>query len=156
MHRARVAKLPSWLNNSRLLMPIVKRKLWLCVAPAMVCAFDAAITLWFQPDAYWAGQFEKVREFSPPDRWMLMQHPLAFVAWVLFWISAFCTVLVLLPTRLGLIVSLTLILGNATGASSWLYQQLPHGFWFGMGLFALVAALVVVTWWRAGVLKTAG
>ena len=49
-----------------------------------MCALDACLTLAFQPPAYWAGHFDQVVEFSPPDRWMLALHPVAFVAWVVY------------------------------------------------------------------------
>jgi hypothetical protein len=136
-------------------MPTGTRKWWLCVAPASVCAIDAALTLVFQPAAYWAGEFDQVREFSPLDRWMLAQHPFAFVAWVGIWITAFSLVLLWLPTRFSLALAVTLILGNAAGASSWVGARLPGGFWIGLGFFLVIAMLVVATWQRAGVLAPA-
>jgi hypothetical protein len=132
-----------------------RRRWWLCVAPACVCALDAGLTLIFQPAAYWAGQFDRVNEFSPLDRWMLMQHPLAFVAWVGLWISGVCLVLRWLPTRASLALALMLILGNATGASSWIGARISGGFWIGYGLFLVIGALVVATWAQAGLLTLA-
>ncbi len=136
-------------------MPTLKRKWWLCVAPASVCAFDAGLTLVFQPATYWAGQFDTVVEFSPPDRWLLAQHRLAFVAWVIVWIAACCLALAWLPTRASLVLALTLILNNATGAGSWVGARLPGGAWLEFGLFLVVGVLVVVTWAQAGVLTGA-
>jgi hypothetical protein len=136
-------------------MPTGARKWWLCVAPASVCAFDAGLTLVFQPAAYWAGEFDKVREFSPLDRWMLAQHPLAFIAWVGIWIIVSSLVLLRLPTRVSLVLAVTLVLGNASGASSWMGACLPGGFWVGYALFLGSAALVVATWVQAGVLTPA-
>ena len=130
-----------------------KQKLWLCVAPMSVCAFDAGLTLIFQPAAYWAGDYEKVQEFSQPDRWMLLQHPLLFVAWVCVWITGTSTAIFLLPVRVGLIIAITMILGNASGASWWIGARLPYGFWIGFGMFVVIAALVVGTWTKAGLLK---
>jgi hypothetical protein len=112
------------------------------------CGVDAL----FQPSAYWGGDFEKVQELSQPDRWMLMQHPLLFVAWVLVWIIGFSGAILLLPVRAGLVISITLILGNASGASSWIIAQLPGGFWLGYGMFVMIA-LLLGTWSKAGVLK---
>ncbi|HEV3257016.1 MAG TPA: hypothetical protein VG013_09070 [Gemmataceae bacterium] len=120
-----------------------------------MCALDAGLTLIFQPAAYWAGQFEKVNEFSPLDRWMLMQHPLAFVAGVSVWITGISLVLLWLPTRASLALAVTLVLGNATGASWWIGARLPGGFWIGYGLFLVIAVLVVATWVQAGVLTPA-
>jgi hypothetical protein len=111
------------------------------------------VTLLFQPPAYWAGQFDKVNEGSPIDHWMLAQHPLVFVTWVASWITAFSVVLRYLPTRVSLTIALLLILGNASGANSWLMLRLPSGFWIGYGMFVLIAALVIVTWGKAGVLS---
>jgi hypothetical protein len=30
------------------------QRLWLCVPPITLCAFDGCMTLWGQPAAYWA------------------------------------------------------------------------------------------------------
>jgi hypothetical protein len=133
-------------------MQTCNRKWWLCVAPGCVCAFDAALTLVFQPAGYWAGEFDKVQEFSPPDRWLLAQHPLAFVVWVIVWISAFSLVLRWLPTPASLVLAVTLVLGNASGASSWVGARLPGGFRIGLAIFLVIAGFLVLTWKWAGVL----
>lgn len=130
-------------------------KWWLCVARAIVCVLDAILTLVFQPAAYWAGHFELVKEGSPLDRWLLLQHPLVFVTWVGVWITACSFSILWLPTRASLVLALTLILGNATGASSWLIWRLPGGFWVNYGGFLAIAVLSVFTWSRAGVLMAA-
>ena len=124
----------------------------MCVAPAIVCALDAGVTLVFQPAAYWAGHYDMVHEFSSPDRWMLKQHPLAFVAWVGVWITGICLLIRLLPTPASLVLSIMLILGNATGASLWVNARLPAGFWLGYGMFLIIGILVVATWYKAGVI----
>jgi hypothetical protein len=136
-------------------MPTGKRKWWLCVAPAFVCALDASLTLVFQPAAYWAGKFDKVHEFSPPDRWMLERHPLLFVVWVGVWIAAISLAIRLLPTRASLALAVMLVLGNTSGASSWLGARVPGGFWIGYGLFLAIAVLLVATWVKAGILTSA-
>jgi hypothetical protein len=133
-------------------MPSLSRKWWLCVAPAGVCFLDAAVTLIFQPPAYWDGRFDQVNEISPIDRWMLVQHPLVFVAWVATWISLFSVTIRCLPTPISLIVALALVLGNASGASSWIGWRIPHGFWITYVMYLAIAALIVITWGKAGVL----
>jgi hypothetical protein len=137
-------------------LPTGSRKWWLCLAPAIVCALDAGLTLVFQPASYWAGQFQTAQEFSPLDRWLLHQHPLAFVAWAGVWIAAFSLAILRLPTRAGLVLAVTLLFENATGAASWVGARLPGGFWITFGLFLVIAVVVVVTWERAGVLTPAG
>jgi hypothetical protein len=112
------------------------------------------LTLVYQPAAYWAGAVDAVNEISPIDRWMLVRHPLAFVAWVAAWIMAFSVAIRCLPTRVGMAVALTLILGNVSGAYSWVSWRVPAGFWVSYGMDLLIAALLVVTWARAGVLAS--
>ena len=136
-------------------MPTWRPKLWLCVAPASVCALDAAVTLIFQPATYWSGDLETVNEISMIDRWMLVQHPLVFVGWVLAWITAFSMAILWLPLRASQVFALTLILGNAAGASSWIIWRITNGFWICNVLFLTIGALVVVTWREAGMLSLA-
>jgi hypothetical protein len=112
------------------------------------------LTLVYQPTAYWAGAADAVSEISPIDRWMLVRHPLAFAAWVATWIAAFSVAIRCLPTRLGMAVALTLILGNVSGAYSWVSWRAPAGFWVSYGVDVLIAALVLVTWTKAGVLSS--
>ena len=135
-------------------MPGGGQRWWLCVAPAAACALDAGLTLVYQPAAYWAGAADAVNEISPIDRWMLVQHPLVFVAWVASWITAFSVVIRCLPTRVGMAVALTLILGNVSGAYSWVSWRVPSGFAVSYGMDLFIAALIVVTWAKAGVLAS--
>jgi hypothetical protein len=86
---------------------------------------------------------------------MLVQHPLVFISWVATWITSFSVVIRCLPTRASQIIALTLILGNAAGASSWIGSRLPYGFWICFGLFLSIGALVVVTWDKASLLRLA-
>jgi hypothetical protein len=102
-----------------------------------------------------SGKFDTVNEISPIDRWMLVQHPLVFVCWVAAWIAAFSVVILCLPARAGQVLALTLMFGNAAGASSWIGWRLPHGFWICYGLFFAIGALVVLTWDKAGLLALA-
>jgi hypothetical protein len=120
----------------------------------VACTLDAGLTLFYQPAASWSGGFHAVNEISPIDRWMLLQHPLAFVAWVAAWIAAFSVAIRYLPMRVGMAVALTLILGNVSGAYSWVSWRVPAGFWVSYGMDLLIAALVVATWARAGVLAS--
>lgn len=132
----------------------MKRMAWLCVAPVVMCLFDTAVTLYFQPAAYWAGDYARVNEFSPVDRWMLGRHPGLFAAWVMVWITAFCIAILKLPTRIALGIALFLLINNTAGAASWLGRRFPEGGWVQIGLYAVTAALVILTWSRAGVFGT--
>jgi hypothetical protein len=85
---------------------------------------------------------------------MLMQHPLAFAVWVVTWIVAFSVAIRSLPERVGMAVAITLILGNVSGAYSWVSWRVPAGFWVSFGMNVFIAALVVVTWAKAGVLTS--
>lgn len=104
-----------------------------------------------QPSAYWAGEFDKVNEFSQPDHWMLAP-PLLFVAWVAVWITGFSTAILVLPVRAGLVISIALLLGNSAGASWWIGGRVSGGFWVGFGMFVAIGVLVATTRSKAGVL----
>ncbi len=121
-----------------------KRRLWLCVAPAVFTLLDQTLTLAGQAPEYWAGNFAYVNEGSPHGHWALAQHPLVFELGILLWVALFGAAIVLLPRLPALIVSLAVTMGHAWGASTWLGDFL--GYWGCIALFFAAAALVVFTW----------
>jgi hypothetical protein len=123
-----------------------KRKLWLCVGPIFLCLLDSGVTLLFQEPEFWAGDYAQARETNPPMRWLLQRHPLAFEAAVLGWIIAFSVAIFWLPERPARVISFALILGHTWGASTWIANFVPHGFWVTGALFLLSAIFIELTW----------
>jgi hypothetical protein len=126
----------------------MQRQFWLCIPPTVLCLLDQGLTLWYQPAEYWAGDYSIANEASPPMRWLLQQHPLAFEAGALVWNVLFCGVLCLLPQRAAMTVCIALVLGHTWGASTWIANFVPFGYWVTIGLFLASAILIVATWER--------
>lgn len=124
------------------------KKRWLCVAPVLLFGVDIAFTLSGQRPDYWAGNYHLANEASPPGYWLLARHPLAFIGAALAWATLLCMVILLLPTTLSKIVSLSFAIGHTWGSASWFGRVLALGYWSHLVFFALAAILVVLTWER--------
>ena len=53
----------------------MKHKLWLCLPFVLVSFIDVGFTLAGQPDAYWAGNRQAIREIFPLFAWGLSHGP---------------------------------------------------------------------------------
>jgi len=124
----------------------LKKRLWLCVPPLLLCMLDQLLTLWGQSERYWDGSYEFALEVSPPFNWLLQQHPLAFEAGIIVWILLFCLVIVTLPLRLAMTTSIAIMIGHTWGASSWLTMLVTHGYWMAIALFVATAFTITVCW----------
>jgi hypothetical protein len=125
------------------------KRLWLCVAPVVLCVLDNALTLAGQPARYWAGDYASREEFNPVMAWALERHPLVLAAQTTAWILLFCALIVVLPLRLAKVLALALSFGNATGAGHWMTWKFDL-YWLYPIHFLASAALVVWTWEKAG------
>jgi hypothetical protein len=123
-----------------------KKKLLLCVPPVALCALDQTITLVGQSSQYWAGRYHYANEGNPLFCWLLQRHPLAFEAGIAVWILLFGGLIVLLPRRAAMVVSIAIVLGHSWGTATWLSWKMPHGYWLAIGLFLASAILIVWTW----------
>lgn len=108
-------------------MSLRARLLGLCLAPALLCAADGALTLGGQSAAYWAGQRDATNELSPMFHALLVVHPAAFAAGIAGWMAVFVTAIVIAPPALASVFSMAVALGHAMGAITWLVN-LPHGY----------------------------
>jgi hypothetical protein len=122
------------------------RRLWLCVAPVLLCLVDGTITLAGQPERYWAGDYGYAAEGNPLFYRLLAQHPAAFAVGVLGWAAAFTLFLLVVPRRVALAAGIAISLGHTWGIATWLYMSGPHGYWWITVLFALTGVLVAATW----------
>jgi hypothetical protein len=101
----------------------MRRRLWLCLPPLLVCLADQAITLLSQPCEYWLGDYSAAREGSPHGLWLMNQHPLAYLTAVAGYMFAFTAGIVLLPRGLARVAALALVLGHSWGMATWLWQD---------------------------------
>ncbi len=126
------------------------QRLWLCVPPIALCAFDGCVTLWGQPAAYWAGDYAMVNEGNPLSAWLLARHPLAFAAAGVPYALLLAGAILWLPRRWSEAVAVLFTFSHAVGVVAWtgvLMGESPGA------LALLVPALVlmlVVAWWRCG------
>ncbi len=122
------------------------RRLWLCICPAAVCVLDQAITLWSQPAGYHQGNYALAVEASPPFKWLLRQHPLAYVGGAAAGLGVYMAILLLSPRRFAMTASIVIILGHSWGTATWLIRHVGHGYWLAMALFVVSGILIMVTW----------
>lgn len=133
-----------------------KAKIWLCVPPFALCMFDQGLTLLGQPPEYWAGDRSVANEANPWFYWLLRQHPLAFEAGIVAWVCVFCLVILALPRRAAMTISITIVLGHTWGAAGWICWVLPFGYWIALALFFASAIIIVATWERFSKTTSAG
>ena len=126
-------------------------RFWLCIPPFLMCTLDQGLTLWGQSSIYWAGHYEQAWEGNDLFNWLLRHHPLAFSeAGIVAWVAVFCTAIVLMPRRAAMAVSIAIVLGHAWGASTWLIERVPGGYWLAIALFLATGIIIVATWERFG------
>ena len=128
-----------------------KQKVWLCVPPFAYCMLDQTITLLNQSPSYWAGDYSVAREGNPWFHWLLQQHPLAFEAGIVTWVALFSFLIIALPRRLAMTISIAIVLGHTWATATWIYWRLPFGYWLTLALFLISAIVVVATWEKFGV-----
>lgn len=127
---------------------MTRRKIWLCVPPFALCMLDQGITLLGQRSEYWAGDYSVANEGNPWFLWLLRQHPLAFEAGIAAWVSVFCVVILTLPRRAAMTISIAIVLGHTWGTATWMLHVLPYGYWIALSLFLVSAIIIVLTWDR--------
>ena len=124
--------------------PILRRLLGLCLPPALLALFDAALTLFGQSAAYWAGNYAQVNEQSPTFHQLLATHPLAFTAGLVAWVLVFSGLILLLPQTLAMTASIAVAIGHTWGATTWLIYRFEFGYQTCNGLFLLTAFVLAV------------
>jgi hypothetical protein len=127
-----------------------RQRLWLCLPPITLCAFDGCVTLWGQPAAYWAGDRAAVYEGNPLAAWLLALHPLAFAAAGVPYGLLLAGAILRLPRRCSEAVAVLFSFSHAVGVLTW------TGFLMGEspGALALLVPaavlLLLAAWWRCG------
>jgi hypothetical protein len=146
--------------------PFTRRLLGLCLAPVLVWSADCTLTLCGQSRAYWGGTDPRitdgvtsllhysasVSELAPTSRYLLTVHPLAFLGGTVLEIVVLCLLMLLLPPRLALVISLAATLGHTWGATTWL-TGFHHRYQVGNGFFLFVAVILAAgmqTWFAEG------
>ncbi len=126
------------------------QRLWLCLPPITLCAFDGCLTLWGQPASYWAGDHATVNEGNPLAAWLLTMHPLAFIAAGVPYLLLIAGAILWLPRRCSGAAAVLISLSHAVGVVAWTGVFLGES---SVPLPLLIPASVVllaVAWWRCG------
>ena len=124
------------------------QSLWLVVPPTLLCCLDFGLTLYGQSDVYWRGDYRDVNELSPSFGTYLSMHPLAFVVAGLVWIGIFSSLIAILPEKIGMTISIGVLIGHMTGAASWLAYR--FGSYQACNALFLLTAIVIVVAFNKG------
>jgi hypothetical protein len=111
---------------------------------------DQSITLFGQAPDYWKGDYSLANEGNPWFNWLLRQHPLAFEAGISAWVGVFSVVILALPRRASMTISMAIVLGHTWGAATWICFVWPFGYWIALALFLASSIIIVATWERFG------
>lgn len=83
-----------------------ENRIWLLLGPLAASTADAALTLAFQPTAYWSGDYSAIREWNPVGRVLLGQHPLLFAAVAFGWIVLVAAAIFTIPRRHAIVAAI--------------------------------------------------
>jgi hypothetical protein len=100
----------------------MKERIHLCFGPVLFCLLDGSLTLLGQPAEYWAGNWHYANELNPLGYWGLGQHPYVFAVLLAGWMALVAALILLLPARFAIVVSLAVQAGHTLGAASWLLR----------------------------------
>lgn len=120
------------------------RSLWIVVPPILLCILDLSLTLYGQSSSYWLGNYQDVNEVSPSFRRYLMMHPLVFAGMGMVWIGIFSTLIAIMPEKVGMTVSIAVMMGHMGGAATWLVYRFGS-YQAGMALFLLTSITIVTS-----------
>ena len=137
-------------------MRLNTNKLWLCLPFILVFLCDGSITLYGQPEAYWAGNYSLANEAFPAFNWALQQHPLVFVLQSLCWVTVFCLLILMLPDFASEVLSFALVQGHTWGVMTWLVYTLQLNYYLCLLYFLGIAIVQVYCFghWRNNELNT--
>lgn len=118
-----------------------KLALRLLFLPWLLATFDATTTLYYQPGAYWDGDFSQARDGNPFVELALRIHPLMTFPGTLAWFALAWFLIYQTAAWMALRVYIILIIGHTVGGSGWLQRYHPDGDWWfaiiGMTSFLL-------------------
>jgi len=145
----------------------LKKDDWLFLAVVPAILIDAALTLAGQPVAYWLYDPAAIHEAGPLAGIALALGPLAFAAFVAFWLALVFAAIRLSPYPLNIFFSLFLLLAHTGAADRWMRVILLYGIelktdtiWWAYRLLDLLmagwAAFCLWQWKGKEVFKAAG
>ena len=149
-----------------------RRFLGLCLPPLVLALIDSVLTVVGQSDLYWSNH-GVVNEANPVFAGLLQLGPFALVLGAAAWLAMLCTMILVLPQFLSLIVSIAITFGHTIGSGSWLFNHFDLGYHLANGYYLFSACVLgigirhaigqgapegevlhvrpVVRWWLGGV-----
>ncbi len=117
-------------------------RLWLCLPPIALFIFDITLTLYGQPDVYWAGNYSVALEGSPEVRIVMQIHPMLLYVMIFAWIGGIVSLVFILPETIAEWFAMAVLFGHSIAASSWFYRHFDVRFDYQlkMALAACAAA----------------
>ena len=129
------------LMNSYLGAGFRRRFLGLCVPPLVLGLIDGAMTLVGQSSFYWENHLA-VNEANPVFSSLLQVHPLAFLAGAAIWLLMLCTMIVVLPQVVALVLSIAITFGHTIGSGNWLFEHFELGYQLANGYYLMSACVL--------------
>ncbi len=113
----------------------------LLAAPAVLSLLDAAVTLAYQPAAYWNGDRSQLIEANPLVWVALRIHPLMLIPGFLGWYALFGCLIFRTPSWIGLRCHVLLAVGHLVAVSGWLIRLHPRGMVWTVLLWGIAVPL---------------
>ena len=120
-----------------------RRFLGLCVPPLVLALIDGVLTVVGQSDFYWSNH-AAVNEANPVFAGLLHLGPFAFVLGAAAWLAMICTMIMVLPRLMSLILSIAITFGHTIGSGSWLFNHFDLGYQLANGYYLFSACLLGV------------
>ena len=105
----------------------ISRYFRLAAVPFVLSLTDVFVTLYYQPEAYWAGDRGALIEANPIVWVALRLHPLLMIPGVLGWYGCVFLLMFKTPSRVGLRIYVLLVAGHLIGIGGWLIRNHEHG-----------------------------
>lgn len=128
------------------------RRIWLFVPAGLLFAFDVAITLHGQPEAYWAGDTAGANEANPIAYPLLAASPWLFCGMAVLWLAVLGAVIVKWTSRWSNALAMGIVFAHALGGASWLLRSGDWGLAFA-GVYLVFAAQFSFWCWGKGLRK---
>lgn len=135
------------VSGASKLRRIVPRQgsLVLALPPTLAASLDGVLTVVGQTEGYLSGNVAEVQETNPIGHALLSISPLAFALGLAIWIALLVTLIVLVPRRWAIGISLVCSAAHLVGASTWIIRY-PAGILWVAVLWLTVRFVVYPAW----------
>src|SRR5205823_2747767 len=108
----------------------IKRESVILLWPLVIsCLSDAVITLVFQPEAYWAGDYSQAQENTKVYCLLMASHPALFLAGVIAYMAISCLATLTVAPRFGRYIVMALSCVHIWATTTWLWLNIRMNNW---------------------------